>query len=120
MTYNQGVTRPVTVVEVEPFSTKAKQVWGEEEKLELIGFVAHNPEIGDVIPGTGGVRKMRWARRGIGKRGGVRIVYYYHNESMPLFLLTLYPKTAKSDLTAKEKRTISGLVVELRKAYGTA
>ena len=68
--------RPITVVEVEPFPTKAKQVWDENEKLEFIDFVAHNPDAGDVIPGTGGVRKIRWARRGIGKRGGVRVVYY--------------------------------------------
>ena len=113
------MARPVTVVEVEPFSTKAKQVWDEEEKLEFISFVAHHPEIGDVIPGTGGVRKIRWARRGIGKRGGVRVVYYYHNESMPLFLLSLYSKSEKGDLRPREKRAIRGVAEGLREDYGT-
>ena len=87
--------------------------------MRLIGFVAHNPEIGDVMPGTGGVRKIRWARRGIGKRGGVRIVYYYHNESMPMFLLSLYSKSEKGDLRPREKRGIRGVVEGLREDYGT-
>ena len=113
------MARPITVVEVEPFSTKARQVWDEEEKLEFIGFVAHNPDAGDFMPGTGGVRKIRWARRGVGKRGGVRVVYYYHNESMPLFLLSLYSKSEKSDLRPKEKKAIRGLLEGLRKDYGT-
>lgn len=113
------MARPITVVEVEPFSTKARQVWDEEEKLEFIGFVAHNPDAGDVMPGTGGVRKIRWARRGVGKRGGVRVVYYYHNESMPLFLLSLYSKSEKSDLRPKEKKAIRGLLEGLREDYGT-
>ena len=113
------MARPITVVEVEPFSTKARQVWDEEEKLEFIGFVAHNPDAGNVIPGTGGVRKLRWARRGTGKRGGVRVVYYYHNESMPLFLLSLYSKSEKSDLRPKEKKAIRGLLERLREDYGT-
>ena len=112
------MARPITVVEVEPFSTKARQVWDEEEKLEFIGFVAHNPDAGDFMPGTGGVRKIRWARRGVGKRGGVRVVYYYHNESMPLFLLSLYSKSEKSDLRPK-KKAIRGLLEGLREDYGT-
>ena len=77
---------PVTVVEVEPFSTKARQVWDEDDELEFIGFVAHHPEAGALIPGTGGVRKLRWGRRGIGKRGGVRVVYYYHDQTLASFL----------------------------------
>ena len=108
----------MTVVEVGPFSTKAKQVWDEEEKLEFIGFIAHNPETGDVIPGTGGVRKVPWTRRGIGKRGGVRVVYYYHNETIPLFLLTLYAKSEKGDLSPKEKRVIREVAEGLKGNYG--
>jgi len=64
----------VTVVEVEPFASKAAKIWTEEERLDFIGFIAWNPLVGDVIPGSGGIRKIRWSREGMGKRGGVRVV----------------------------------------------
>ena len=108
----------MTVVEVEPFSTKARQVWDEDDKLEFIGFVAHHPEAGALIPGTGGVRKLRWGRRGMGKRGGVRVVYYYHDQTLPLFLLTVYAKSERADLTPSERQAIRKLVQELKAAYG--
>ena len=118
MAYNTVVARPVTVVEVEPFSTKAKRVWNEEEKLELVSFVAHDPEAGDVIPGTGGLRKLRWSRRGKGKRGGVRVVYFFHDLAMPVFLLTVYAKSERDDLSPREKNIMRKLVGELKAAYG--
>lgn len=70
--------RPITVVETQAFARSAERIWSEEERAELVDFVAHNPEAGDVIPGTGGVRKLRWARSGSGKRGGARVVYFYY------------------------------------------
>ena len=118
LAYNRGVVRPVTVVEVEPFSAKAKQVWSEEEKLELVSFVAHSPEAGDLIPGTGGVRKLRWSRRGTGKRGGVRVVYFFHDMALPVFLLTVYAKSDRADVSPSERRVMRKLVGELKAAYG--
>ena len=108
----------MTVVEVEPFSTKARQVWDEDDKLEFIGFVAHHPEAGALIPGTGGVRKLRWGRPGMGKRGGVRVVYYYHDRTLPLFLLTVYAKSERADLTPRERQAIRKLVQKLKAAHG--
>ena len=108
----------MTVVEVEPFSTKARQVWNEDDKLEFIGFVAHHPEAGALIPGTGGVRKLRWGRPGMGKRGGVRVVYYYHDRTFPLFLLTVYAKSERADLTGSERQAMRKLVQELKAAHG--
>lgn len=108
----------ITVVEVQPFSSKADRLWTDAERLEFISFVAHNPEAGEVIAGSGGLRKVRWSRRGSGKRGGVRVIYYFHDESMPLFLLTMYSKSRKDDLTAAELKAMRKLAIELRSGYG--
>jgi len=70
----EEVERPITVVEVEPFPAKAAEVWNDEERLEFISFIAYNPDSGDPIPGSRGVRKVRWSRSGTGKRGGVRVI----------------------------------------------
>src|ERR1039458_8892194 len=65
---------------------------------------------GDVIPETGGVRKLRWSARGKGKRGGVRVIYYFHNEAFPLLLLTVYAKNQKANLTKAERNDLKKLV----------
>jgi hypothetical protein len=108
---------PITVVEVEPFPAKAAQVWNDEERLEFIGFIASNPEAGDLMVGSGGVRKVRWSRSGTGKRGGVRVIYYFHDESMPLFLLTVYQKNRKDTLSASELGAMKQTVSILRSTY---
>src|ERR1035438_10572146 len=92
----------LTVVEVEPFPSKAGRIWREEELLEFISYIAFHPMDGDVIPGGGGLRKVRWSRPGKGKRGGVRVVYYFHDASLPLFLMTMYAKSQKANLTSRE------------------
>lgn len=103
-------TAPITVVEVAPFPTAAASVWSEEEKAEFIDYIARNPQTGVVIPGTGGVRKVRWTRAGMGKRGGVRVIYFYHSEAMPVFLLTVYAKSERENLTEDQKRTMARIV----------
>lgn len=109
---------PISVVEVEPFPSKADLVWSEEERWEFITFIAYNQMAGDVIPGGGGVRKVRWTGLGKGKRGGVRVVYYFHDASIPLFLLTVYTKGRKVDLTPRELKALRILIGELRSTYG--
>ena len=76
-----------TVAETPTFSRQADKLFREEEKRELIDYLATNPLAGDEIPGTGGVRKLRFAASGRGKRGGARIVYYYLDERIPLYAL---------------------------------
>ncbi len=108
---------PITIVEVEPFRRHALDVWREEELEEFKDYLARNREAGDIIPGTGGVRKVRWAASGRGKRGGARVVYYYHSDEVPLFLLTAYAKNAHTDLTMAQKQAMAKLVAILVGTY---
>lgn len=85
------------------------------EKDELFDFIARDPEAGDVIPGTGGVRKLRYVIQGKGKRGGVRVIYYYYNDRNPVLLFTVFGKNEKSALTEKEKNTLYRIVQEIKK-----
>ena len=88
-----------------------------DEAARLEAFIAANPESGDLIPGTGGIRKLRWAASGRGKRGGARIIYYYHSPAMILFLLAAYTKATKIDLTSDEKKQFRKLTEHLKNQY---
>ena len=83
---------PVSVVETPEFLAATKRIMDEQERSQLVDHLARNPLAGDLIPGTGGLRKLRWALEGRGKRGGARVVYYYHSDAMPIFALTAYAK----------------------------
>jgi hypothetical protein len=89
----------------------------DEERSELVAFIGANPEAGDVIPETGGVRKIRWALEGKGKRGGAWVVYYYHSGGMPVFLLSAYAKNRKANLSPAERNTMKRLVPVLAAGY---
>jgi hypothetical protein len=80
--------------------------------------LAEHPKSGDIMPGTGGVRKLRWALPGGGKSGGVRIIYYYHDERMPLYLFTMFGKNEKGNLSDKEKNGLKVVVKSIAKAHG--
>jgi hypothetical protein len=84
----------------------------EYQRLQL--FLTLDPEAGDIIPGTGGCRKLRWAdrRRGKGKRGGLRVIYYHLVQDMQIWLLTLYDKDEAVDLSVKEKRLLKTAIEE--------
>jgi hypothetical protein len=100
----------VTVAETSLFIRQAAAVWDDEERESFVNFIARTPEIGVVVPDTWGVRKVRWARPGSGKRGGARVIYFYRDIHAPLYLLMVYAKSRQGDLTPEEKRTVRELV----------
>ena len=103
-----------TVAETPIFSRQADKLFDEDERRELIDFLAVNPAAGDEIPGTGGVRKLRFGALGRGKRGGARVIYYFGGTEIPVYALLAYAKSAKTNLTPAEKRKVSALVTALK------
>ena len=103
-----------TVAETPTFTRQANKLFTEDEKQELIDFLAASPLAGDVIPGTGGVRKLRFRAAGTGKSGGSRVVYYYLDEDIPLYALLAYAKAARTDLTSEERRTVATLAARIK------
>ncbi|HXP05684.1 MAG TPA: type II toxin-antitoxin system RelE/ParE family toxin [Stellaceae bacterium] len=110
------LTRPVTVAETATFIRQAADVWNDEERSTFIDFIARNPEAGDLIPDTGGVRKVRWGRQGSGKRGGVRVIYFLHDAGVPLYLLTIYAKAQHDDISPGAKRALQAFAARLKRA----
>jgi hypothetical protein len=80
-----------------------------------VTYLAVRPKAGDLMQGTGGVRKLRWARGGRGKSGGVRVIYYFHSEAMPLYLLTVFGKNDRANLTPTERNEMAEIVGMLKK-----
>lgn len=106
MAYIEIMQMRITVAETSLFIKQADAVWSAEERLEFVDFIAQNPECGDLIPTTGGIRKVRWSRAGTGKRGGVRVIYFYYDRATPLYLLMVYAKARKEDLTPAEAKVL--------------
>ena len=98
--------RPIAVVETDDFLAATRKLMSDAEREELVEYLAFNPTAGVVVPGTGGVRKLRWGLEGRGKRGGARVIYFLHNLDMPLILLDAYAKNEKSDLSEAERRRL--------------
>ncbi|MCC6538373.1 MAG: type II toxin-antitoxin system RelE/ParE family toxin [Bryobacterales bacterium] len=103
----------MTVVETPLFLRKAESILDEEERARLVAAIGTDPEAGEIIPGTGGVRKLRWALPGRGKSGGARVIYYFHNADMPLVMLSIYAKNAKLNFTQSERNELKRLIPEL-------
>lgn len=110
----------VTVVETTTFGRDSARVLSVNEREALIEYIAFNPEAGVIMRGTGGVRKLRWAAKGRGKSGGARVVYYYLDERAPVFLLALFAKGEKDNLTQAERNALAGIVKEIVEGYGPA
>jgi mRNA-degrading endonuclease RelE of RelBE toxin-antitoxin system len=107
----------MTVIETPFFLGKAGGLLTDGERERLVGFVGAHPDDGEVIPETGGVRKLRWATEGKGKRGGLRVIYYFYNETLPVFLLTVYSKNQKANLTKADRNELKKLVPVLVTTY---
>jgi mRNA-degrading endonuclease RelE of RelBE toxin-antitoxin system len=105
-----------TVAETAEYLRCAARLLSAQERAEIVEFLAARPKAGDLMQGTGGVRKLRWARGGRGKSAGVRVVYYYHSEALPLYLLTVFGKNVKANLSKAERNELATLVAMLKAA----
>jgi len=99
-----------TIAEMPEYLRRAEKLLGDDERQALVSYLAEYPKAGVLITGTGGIRKLRWARGGTGKRGGVRVIYYFHSERAPLYLLTVFGKGEKANLSQSERNDLSKLV----------
>jgi len=110
------MTAPVTVAETPEYVRCAERLLSSAERIDVVVFLAANPRAGDLIQGTGGVRKLRWRRGGRGKSGGVRVIYYFHSVAMPLYLLAVFGKNERANLSKAERNDLAGLVHLLKQA----
>lgn len=102
----------LTVVETPLFQKQWPAYWTEEERGEFAAFVSETPDAGDVVSGSGGIRKVRWGRAGSGKSGGVRVIYFVKTEKGEIVLLTLYAKSKTDNLTGAKLKEIRRAIEE--------
>ena len=108
-------TGPAPVIETPEFLAATRKLMDVDERALLVDHLALNPMAGDLIPGTGGVRKLPWGPEGRGKRGGARVIYFYHSPGIPLFALAAFAKNAQGDLSGADRddfRRLTKLLVE--------
>jgi hypothetical protein len=107
-----------TIVELPEYIQRSSRLLSESEKKGIINYLALHPLSGAVMQGTGGIRKFRWATGNKGKSGGVCVIYYFHNKSIPLFLLTVFGKNEKDNLSKSERNELAKFADLLSKNYG--
>ncbi|MFZ5485725.1 MAG: DNA-binding protein [Pseudomonadota bacterium] len=95
-----------TVIETPTFQKQAAKLWTEGERLEFIDWIAANPLAGDVIPGAEGARKVRWSRKGSGKSGGARVIYFNLTEREVVLLVAVYAKADRTNMLAAEIKKV--------------
>jgi len=96
----------LSIVETPTFVAEADRIWSEEERLEFFAWISANCEAGNVIPGSGGCRKARWSRPGMGKRGGARVIYFVRTSAGELWMLLAYAKNVTGNIPAHILREI--------------
>ena len=89
-----------TIIELPTFSNDVKTIWDEAERGEFCAWLAEHPLVGNVIPKSGGCRKVRWARSGTGKQGGVRVIYFNRLENGVIYLMVIYAKAVRGNIPA--------------------
>ena len=105
------------IIETDFFKRKSKKILTANERSALTLALQENPLAGDVISGTGGVRKIRLAKEGRGKSGGYRVIYFFYNISQPLYLLDLYAKSDQANLTKAQCNMLAKMVIEMKKKF---
>jgi hypothetical protein len=109
--------RPVSVIELAGYQRRADELLTADEQDAVIDLIAYDPSCGDLIPGTGGLRKVRVGRGGSGKRGGARVIYYFYNGNFPAVLMALYAKNEKADLSARDKKELASDLKEIMTSW---
>jgi hypothetical protein len=107
------------VIETHDFIVAAKRLLSEAERLALIDEIAFHPTKGVIIKETGGARKLRWARPGHGKSDGYRVVYFFHGPDVPVFLLDIFAKNEKVNLSKAERNDLRSILAALARSYVT-
>jgi hypothetical protein len=102
--------RPLqTVVETAEFLIRSSKLMSDEQRARVVEMLARDPECGEIMQGTGGVRKVRVALTGRGKSGGARVIYYFHSERLPVFALTVFAKNERANLTPAERNAMAAV-----------
>ncbi|MFJ2331596.1 type II toxin-antitoxin system RelE/ParE family toxin [Pseudomonas helleri] len=101
-------------IETPIFTRSAKELMNEDAYIALQRVLVLNPSAGDVMEDTGGIRKIRIAAKGHGKRGGARVIYYHFVSASQIALLMIYPKNEQQDLTADERRALKAVIEHWR------
>ncbi len=103
-----------TVAETPTFARQAERLFSEDERHERIDDLAENPLAGHEIPGTGGVRKLRFSALGRGKRGGARVIYFFGGEDIPIYALLAYSKSVRTDLNPSDRRAVAMIAAAIK------
>jgi hypothetical protein len=107
-----------TVIETPAFLTSAAEEGiSEAERAEIVAYIAANPDAGEMMPGTGGARKVRVAGRGKGKSGGYRVITFYADGNIPVFLLDVYSKASQANLSKADQNELKKVLTALPKAW---
>jgi hypothetical protein len=97
-------------IELTPFQAFRREHWTDEDLRELQSLLIERPEAGSLIPGAGGLRKLRWAMVGRGKQGGARVIYYWHGSTDVIYLVFAYAKNKQENLTPDQARQLARLI----------
>ena len=100
----------MTIIETHIFTRQLKTLLPDDEYRKLQIELVSRPDAGVVIPGSGGLRKFRWAGSGRGKRGGIRVIYYWFSQKDIILLLCMYPKSGQDDLTRKQLKILRDII----------
>ena len=104
------------ILSLSGYESQVSALMDEEERLAMEFFIACAPEVHPVIPGAGGFRKARWARRGQGKRGGFRVVYFFLAEPERVYMASIYAKSRKETLSAADRNVLANLAARIKRA----
>jgi hypothetical protein len=100
----------MVIVETSVFTRQVTELLPDDDYRELQATLVNHPDSGPIIPGTGGIRKIRWGASGHGKRGGARIIYYWATQHNRILMLFIYTKNESSDLTTDQKKALREIV----------